>query len=86
MYILISVCEREIETSYYDSLESAQAQMHKEMIEAGAPEDIFVNDGEMYYFEPEADYGYGTYCGWVSDGNNHDNYDWLIELQPLYPN
>lgn len=79
MFILISVCEREIETSYHDSLESAQKQMHKEMVEAGAPDDIFVDDGEMHYFEPEADYGYGAYCGWVSDGNNHDNYDWLIE-------
>lgn len=44
-YMLISVCDREILTEKFETLELAQAAMHKEMIEQGkVPEEIFEDD------------------------------------------
>ena len=73
-YILISVCEREIMTEQFQSLEDAQDCMHKEMIDAGdIPEDIF-NHSEY----DDGDFGFGKYSAYVNDGVNHSNYDWSI--------
>ena len=68
-YMLITVCEREIMTEQFPSLECAQKCMHKEMTEFGdVPEDIFDNE----------EYDDGKYSAYVNDGVNHSNYDWSI--------
>lgn len=73
-YILISVCDREILTEKFETLELAQETMHKEMIEQGkVPEEIFENDE---YEDCEC--GFGKYCAWANDGINHADFDWLI--------
>lgn len=73
-YMLISVCDREILTEKFETLELAQQTMHKEMIERGkVPEGIFKNDT----YE-DGDCGFGKYSAWANDGLNHDDFDWLI--------
>lgn len=73
-YMLITVCEREIMTEQFHSLERAQKCMHKEMIEFGdVSEDIF--DNEEY---DNGDFGFGKYSAYVNDGLNYSNYDWSI--------
>lgn len=73
-YMLISVCDREIFTEQFDTIEKAQETMHKEMIEQGkVPKDIFLEEECE-----ESDYGFDSYCAWANDGVNHADYDWLI--------
>lgn len=73
-YILISVCEREILTELFDTIEEAQETMHREMVEWGKVlPDVFV---ETEYDSP--DFGFGEYGAFVNNGCNHNNYDWLI--------
>lgn len=61
-YMLISVCDREILTEKFETLELAQETMHKEMIEQGkVPEEIFENDE---YEDTEG--GFGEYCAWAT--------------------
>lgn len=73
-YMLISVCDREILTEEFDTIQKAQETMHEEMIKQGkVPKDIFTQ--EEY---EEGDYGFNDYCAWANDGVNHADYDWLI--------
>ena len=73
-YMLISVREREILTEKFPSLKAAQKAMHEEMrIQGKISEEIFqeeeFDDGSC---------GFCSYQGYVNDGLNHDNWDWLI--------
>lgn len=72
-YMLISVCDREILTEIFKTKEEAQKAMHEEMINSGAPQEIFL---ENEY--DDGDVGFGEYEAYVSDGVNHANFDWLI--------
>lgn len=73
-YMLISVCDREILTEQFSTLQEAQETMHREMIEQGrVPEEIF-DHGE--YEDTEC--GFGDWCAWANDGVNHADFDWLI--------
>lgn len=69
-YLLISTVERTSNTEFFETLEEAQAQMLKEFLES-TNDDIKEkeDDGDCAFHENDA---------WVSDGNNHDNYDWQI--------
>ena len=73
-YMLISVCDREILVEQFDTYEEAFEQMKKEMIDFGrVAEEIF----EETLYE-DYDCGFGPYCGYANDGNNHGDYDWRI--------
>ena len=73
-YMLISVCDREILVEQFDTYEEAFEQMKKEMIDFGqVDEEIFKETTYEDY-----DCGFGPYCGYANDGNNHGDYDWLI--------
>ena len=73
-YMLISVCDREILVEQFNTHEEAFEQMKKEMIDFGqVDEEIFK---EATY--EDYDCGFGPYCGYANDGNNHGDYDWLI--------
>lgn len=73
-FMLISVCDREILTERFHSLASAQGRMHEEMHQRGrVPAYIFLN--KEY---DDGNCGFGEYCGYANDGNNHADYDWLI--------
>jgi len=66
-FMLISVSEREIETSYHETHEDAYAQMVKELDETGDREDHTEGD----------DYELDESSAW-SNMNHHCNCDWLI--------
>ncbi len=70
-YMLISVCDREILTEVFNSLEDAQNCMHKEMTEwANVDPESFHN---MEY--EESDFGFGEWSAWA---NGRCDYDWYI--------
>ena len=70
-FILISVCEREIVTTQYYSLEQAQKQMHEEMIECGnIPKKIVEFGGEYDECEVREMGGWSNIC--------KDPIDWEI--------
>lgn len=71
-HMLITVCERDILTEKFASLQLAQEAMKKELIQEGkAPEDIVAGDDD-------GNCGLGDYQAYANDGVNHNNYDWLI--------
>ena len=73
-YMLISVCERDIMTERFDTLEEAQRAMRGEMVEWGeVSKDIFTDD---HY--DDGDCGFSKMNAYVTDGANHNNLDWLI--------
>ena len=83
---LIRAEEREITISYFDTLEDAQQQMHKEMVYFGdVPEDYFDNPESNGYesdedeFEEGNNRGYDSYSGWAYDvTGSHFDYTWMI--------
>lgn len=73
-FMLISVCDREILTELFDTVEEAREAMHREMVEQGkVPDDIF-NNTEY----EDSDYGFGEWSAYANDGVNHADFDWLI--------
>lgn len=73
-YMLISVCDREILTEQFKTLDEARNQMYKEMVTEGrVPKNIlYLNSYD------DGEYGFDEYCSYANDGVNHANYDWLI--------
>jgi hypothetical protein len=70
-YLLISVFEREIYAELFNSFEDAQNKMQEEFnahVRESQLGDIF-EDNECYL---------GLNYAWITDGVNHDNYDWRI--------
>ena len=66
-YLLISVIDREIFTSEFDTLTQARTQMRNEYIDSAS-----MGCEEWELKEKEA---------YVTDGNHHSDYDWkIIEL------
>ena len=68
-YILIEVIERTITVETFDSLRKAQINMRKRVRECANLSDM----------EEGNDYEISDMSAWITDGNNNDNYDWLIE-------
>lgn len=67
-YMLITVIEMNITTEKFDTLESAQARMKNEFESfGGCKEKIEDNEASL-----------GKFVAWIEDGNNHDNYSWVI--------
>lgn len=73
-YLLISVCELEIETELFKTHEDAYAEMRDQFI-AAYDEDI---DDIDELDEDEADAEICDWNAYVCDGKNHDNYSWRI--------
>ena len=67
-FLLISICERDTYCKRYETYEEAYAKMKKEFEEAGG-DDETIEDGMAEIKDKSA---------WITDGNNHDDYDWLI--------
>lgn len=67
-YMLLSTCERNTAIMRFQTYEDAYTQMKEEFEMFGgdeeAIEDSMAEIGEWY--------------AWITDGNNHDNYDWQI--------
>ena len=83
---LIRAEDRDITIAYFDTLEEAQEQMHKEMVYYGdVPEDYFDNP-ESDGYEPDEDEseegydrGYDSHSGWAYDvTGSHYDYTWMI--------
>ena len=68
-YVLIEVIERQIIVETFDSLRKAQINMRKRVRECADLSDM----------EEGYDYEISDMSAWITDGHNHDNYDWLIE-------
>lgn len=80
-YMLISVCDREILTEQFPTHKDAVVQMQKEIAEAipGGPEGEIIEamvSGKD--FEIEGLIAFGQWSGYLNDGANHGDYDWLI--------
>ena len=72
-YILIAVAERDIFTEEFETLEKAQEEMRKQVIESC--------DNELKEFIDDDMASIEDMFAWVTDGLNHDDYDWkIIEL------
>lgn len=72
-YILIAVAERDIFTEEFETLEKAQEEMRKQVIESCKDELEEYIDDDMACIK--------DMFAWVTDGLNHDDYDWkIIEL------
>lgn len=72
-YLLITVIEMEIFTEQFGTKKDAQNKMHEEMALAGAVCDFLSTE-----YEVNDSYGYSEWPAYVMDGNNHNNYSWLI--------
>lgn len=77
-FILISVRDRVILTEVFHSRREAIKQRNREMIEwARVPEEVFLNNKEMY---EQSDFGFDEYQAWAND---RCDYDWLIAEIPM---
>ena len=68
-YMLITIIERDMTYEFFNTLKEAQEQMQREVNNS-------CNDIEEYIADQMADIN--TMAAWVTDGNNHDDYDWYI--------
>ena len=87
LYLLISVCEREIMTEEFGSYTEAKEQRDKEMLEACLGDEEELREA----LENETEYESGGSFGfdeWRAYVNGHDNWDWAIVpvacLLPIY--
>lgn len=72
IYVLISVCDREILAETFKSLPEAQQQMHNEMSEwADVDPMVFSNNNEY----EDDDFGFGEWSAWA---NTNSDFDWRI--------
>lgn len=78
-YMLITVVDRDIYTEQFDTIEDAFNQMIKEMNEARCcdSDDLVIPDSCDEEYD-DGDMGYHKYGGYLNDGANHGDYDWLI--------
>jgi len=68
LFILITIIDRNILTSYHKTLKDAQEKMRREFQQyGGTPEKIKEQLASISEFE-----------AWIMDGNNQDDYDWKI--------
>lgn len=68
-YMLISVWLRRMQYSYFDTLEDAQKEMWNEVFRCSNDLSAAIEDGTAEVNEMDA---------WITDGNNHNDYDWWI--------
>lgn len=69
-YLLISVFEREIMAEIFDTIEDAQNAMRREYNDHAREEQLENVNGDEWFI--------GTRFAYITDGINHDNYDWQI--------
>lgn len=74
-YMLITVIEREIFTEIFPTHREAREKMITEMKEYGAE---IPNECSEKEYECDDEFGFSEWSAYLNDGNNHDNYDWLI--------
>ena len=74
LYVLITVCERDIWTRTFTTLEEAQSKMRLEMMEDAGVSPNMVNDKTAEVYD---DFEIGKYGGWA---NMRENWDWSIEV------
>lgn len=67
-FMLLSTCERNTAQMRFQTFEEAQEQMKKEFEMFGGDEEAI--EDQMAEF--------GEWSAWITDGNNHDDYDWQI--------
>lgn len=67
-FMLLSTCERETVHTRFQTLKEAQKQMQTEFESYGGNDEAV--DNETAELEEMS--------AWLNDGNNDDNYDWLI--------
>lgn len=67
-FMLLSTCERNTAHMRFQTFEEAQEQMKKEF-------EIFGGDKKAIECQMAE---IGEWSAWITDGNNHDNYDWQI--------
>lgn len=71
-FMLITVIEREIKTERYATYEEAYDKMKNAFESFGGNKEMI--EDEMAEL--------GEWSAWITDGNNHDDYDWeIIDLQ-----
>lgn len=76
-YMLITVIEREILTERFETYDDAKSAMLDEFWVYSDFDDYdFLKEEE--YEADDGDYGFSKYGGWLNDGKDHYNYDWLI--------
>lgn len=68
-FMLISVADRNISYSFFDSYPNAYAEMEKEFKKSSFNIKEQMEDGMAKIEDNSA---------WTTDGSNHDDYDWLI--------
>ena len=75
--MLISVTDREINTSLHTSLEKAQAQMREEMVNYGRipPEEVYYSQGAGGL---DGEYEFDSMGGWSDNGVQQTVLDWKI--------
>lgn len=70
-WILISVCDREITVSDFDSEEAAYDKMIEEL--------GFAAKGNISDYDREnGEYNFNEDGAWLNNGNNNADYDWAI--------
>lgn len=76
MYMLISVVERDIQTEMFKNLGLAREEMRRQFTNAckGLVDDYI----EDCMAELHDKYNDIEHFAWVTDGANHDDYDWKI--------
>lgn len=86
-YILVSVVAREISVNEYDSIKEAQKAMYSYFCMTSGlgdedfDDDFFSdNDSDEYIngMYEDSEVGIDSMSAYVTDGPNHDNYDWKI--------
>ena len=76
MFLLISVCSREIFTECFETYNDAHKTMIDEVREAARVDLDEIDFDEAEY--DDGDVGIGEWCAYVNDGINHDDFDWMI--------
>ena len=75
-FMLISVYDRDISTARFETIEEARAAMYEEIAQCGG-EDIPNGVFNKPMYEAE-DFGFGMWSGFVNNGKENEDYDWLI--------
>lgn len=87
--ILVEVCERDITVEQFPTVEEAQKEMLKRYVSVALREEYERTRYATMPFQDcfnevsehlcDSDSHLNAMSAWVSDGPNHDNYDWKIE-------
>lgn len=72
-FMLVQVIERDMSYEFFDTLKEAQTEMRNQFYCSCYEPEEYIDDQMADIKEMSA---------WVTDGNNHDDYDWwIVDLQ-----